>query len=377
MATLQYLNTTEFDFGARAQLGATLRRLGVSRPLVCTDRGLVEAGIVEMVIGALDSDIETTVYDGTPENPTEEAVLAALGVYREARCDGVVCVGGGSPMDLGKGVALLVDHDGPLSQYAMTEGGGEKIGPVPPLVAVPTTAGTGSEVSVGSVIITADGRKLTFVSEHLIPRVAICDPELTLGLPTRLTAATGMDAMTHCIEAVLSPVVNPPAEAVGLDGLRRGIREGWLERAVADGSDRDARWNMMMASTEGAMAFIKGLGAVHSMSHACGRIKELRLHHGTLNAVILPTILRYNVDHVGDKYDRVRDAMGLAGQADLADTISRLNASIGLPANLGEMGVTRDTPGLVENAVGDLATFTNPRPAAAEDYERLFDEAIG
>lgn len=244
-------------------------------------------------MGALGDDIHATVYDDTPENPTEEAVLAALTLYREARRDGVVCIGGGSPMDLGKGVALLVDHHGPLAQYAMTAGGGEKIGPVPPLVAVPTTAGTDSEVSVGSVIITADGRKLTIVSEHLIPKVAICDPELTLGLPARLTAATGMDAMTHCIESVLSPLVNPPAEAVGLDGLRRGIHEGSLERAVADGSDRDARWNMMVASTEVAMAFIKGLGAVRSMSHACGRVKELRLHHKPLNAVILPTVLRF------------------------------------------------------------------------------------
>ncbi|MFP3943711.1 MAG: iron-containing alcohol dehydrogenase, partial [Alphaproteobacteria bacterium] len=271
MATLQYLTTTHFDFGALEKLKPTLGQLGVSRPMIATDAGLVSTGIVDTVRSAMEG-LEVTVFDGTPENPTEEAVREAAQLYRDAGCDGIVALGGGSPMDLGKGVALAVTHEGPLAQYAAMEGG--KVGPVAPLVAVPTTAGTGSEVSVGAVIICEDGRKLTFAGPSLIPKVAICDPELTLGLPPRLTAATGMDAMTHCIEALLSPIVNPPAEAIALDGIERGLGRGHLERAVADGSDRDARWNMMMASTEGALSFIKGLGAVHAMSHAAGRLKE-------------------------------------------------------------------------------------------------------
>jgi 4-hydroxybutyrate dehydrogenase len=375
MATLQYLTTTHFDFGALDKLKPSLRQLGVSRPMVTTDKGIVSAGLLEKVQGALEG-LGVTVYDGTPENPTEEAVRSAAQAYRTAECNGIVALGGGSPMDLGKGVALAVTHDGVLAQYAAVEGG--KIGPVAPLVAVPTTAGTGSEVSVGAVIICEDGRKLTFAGPTLIPKFAICDPELTMGLPPRLTAATGMDAMTHCVEALLSPIVNPPAEAVALDGLERGLGEGHLERVVADGSDRDARWNMMMASTEGALSFIKGLGAVHAMSHAAGRLKELRLHHGTLNAVCLPHVLRYNADHVGNKYDRIRKAIGLAPRTDLADYIAELNSRIGLPGSLGEMGVTRDMmPGLVENAVGDLANFTNPRQCGPEDYETLFDQATG
>ncbi len=377
MATLNYLNTTHIDFGARNMLADTLKQLGITRPMIVTDKGIVAAGILDKAREAMGNAFSPEVFDGTPENPTEDATLAALKQYKETGCDGIVSLGGGSSMDLAKGLALLATHDGDLTKFAAVEGGGALIGDTAPHIAMPTTAGTGSEVSVGSVIITNDGRKLIFASPNLLPKVALCDPELTLGLPARLTAATGMDAVTHCIEAVISPIDNPPAEAVGLDGLRRAVKLGFLERAFADGQDRDARYNMMMAASEGAMAFIKGLGAVHSMSHACGRVKELKLHHGTLNAVILPTILRYNADHVGDKYDRIRDAMGLPANADLADEIEALNARLGMPKNLGEMGVTMQTPGIVENALSDVCTFTNPRPLDQADYEKLFEQAIG
>lgn len=377
MATLNYLNTTHVDFGARAMLADTLKQLGVTRPMIVTDKGIIAAGILDQVREALGNEFSPEIFDGTPENPTEEATEEALAQYRDAKCDGIISLGGGSSMDLAKALALMATHEPPLTQYAAVEGGGGKIGEVAPHVAMPTTAGTGSEVSVGSVIITKDGRKLIFASPNLLPKVAICDPELTLGLPARLTAATGMDAVTHCIEAVISPVENPPAEAVGLDGLRRAVRLGNLERVAKDGSDRDARYQMMMAASEGAMAFVKGLGAVHSMSHACGRVKELRLHHGTLNAVILPTILRFNADHVGDKYDRIREAMGLKAGTDLADEIEKLNERLGMPRNLGEMGVTMETPGIVDNAMTDVCTFTNPRPLTPGDYEKLFEQAIG
>jgi alcohol dehydrogenase class IV len=377
MATLSYLNTTHIDFGSRSMVADTMKQLGIKRPMIVTDKGIVAAGILDKVREAMGNEFSPEIFDGTPENPTEEATLEALAQYKDAGCDGVISLGGGSSMDLAKGLVLLATHEGDLTQFAAIEGGGGLIGETAPHIAMPTTAGTGSEVSVGSVIITKDGRKLIFASQNLIPKVALCDPELTLGLPARLTAATGMDAITHCIEAVISPIDNPPAEAVGLDGLRRAFKMGYLEKAVADGQDKDARYNMMMAASEGAMAFIKGLGAVHSMSHACGRIKELKLHHGTLNAVILPAVLRYNADFVGDKYDRIREAMGLPANADLADEIEALNARIGIPKNLGEMGVSMDTPGIVENAVTDVSTFTNPRPLEASDYEKLFEQAIG
>jgi 4-hydroxybutyrate dehydrogenase len=377
MALLQYLTRTYFDFGAVAGLAAHLDSLKISRPLLCTDKGIIASGLLDKVRESEPRTWEVVVFDGVPANPTEAAVLDAVGLYRESACDGIIALGGGSSIDLAKGVALLATHPAPLSGYAAVSGGVKKIGPCAPVIAIPTTAGTGSEVSVGTVIIVEDGRKLTIVSPHVIPKLAICDPDLTLGLPPALTAATGMDAVTHCVEAFLSRLVDPPAEAIALDGLRRAIGQSWLKRAVSNGADREARWNMMMASTEGALAFIKGLGAVHSMSHAVGRLPALKAHHGTLNAVILPTVLRFNDGHVGDKYGRLREAMGLAPTADLASEIESLNASIGLPANLSDMGVTKDMiPGLAEQALADLSTMTTPRKPSLEDYAWLFEQAM-
>ena len=378
MANLTFMNNTIFDHGARNQLGQVLAMHGIRRPLLCTDKGLVNLGMVTDLVSHLGNDAALTVFDGTPENPTQMAVEEAVAAYQEAGCDGVVALGGGSSMDLAKAVALAVTHEEDLLQYTAGLGGAGKIGAVAPLIAIPTTSGTGSEVSSGAVIIMNNGEKLILASRNLVPMTSICDPSLTLGLPPLLTAATGMDAMTHCIEALLSPQINPPAEAVACDGIERGIREGNLVKAVKDGSDEDARWHMMMAAAEGAMGFSKGLGSVHSMSHACGADQALRLHHGTLNAVILPTILDFNRDHVGDKYTRLNAAMGLDASADPAEFIRELNAEIGLPANLGEMGVQKDAiADLSSHAAKDVCTFTNPRPCSAEEYEGLYEIAIG
>jgi 4-hydroxybutyrate dehydrogenase len=375
LAVLTYLTTTHFDFGAVKLLSAELKRLGITRPFIATDKGIRAAGLLDQVLGVIAAGTPVTVYDETPGNPTERATLAALALYQAEGCDGVVCLGGGSSMDLGKAVALLALSGGPLAQYDPLLKGAEKIKGVAPLIAIPTTAGTGSEVSVGFVIIMEDGRKLTFASPLFIPKVALCDPELTLGLPPVLTAATGMDAITHCIEAFLTPNVNPPAEGVALDGLWRGWRN--LPTAVADGTNRDARWQMMMASTEGAMAFIKGLGAVHAMSHAAGRLEDLRLHHGTLNAVFLPTVLRFNADVCADKYVRLRQAMGLAAGADLAEAVERMNADIGLPSGLIAMGLSRDrTADLVVHATKDLSSLSNPRRATPDEYAAMIEAAM-
>ncbi|MCC5811777.1 MAG: iron-containing alcohol dehydrogenase [Ectothiorhodospiraceae bacterium] len=374
MAVLSFLTTTHFDFGAIQRTGKELSRLGVGNPLFITDKGVRTVGLLDQVLAA--SGIEQPmIYDNTPPNPTEEAVNEALAHFRESGCDGVVCVGGGSPIDLGKAVALLADSGAELQTYDPMQGGAKRISAVAPLIAIPTTAGTGSEVSSGFVIVMNDGRKATFASPKLTPSLAICDPELTMGLPPQLTAATGMDAIAHCIEAVLSPVVNPPAEGVGLDGLWRAWRH--IERAVQDGSDREARWQMMMASTEGAMAFSKGLGAVHAMSHAAGRIPDLKLHHGTLNAVLLPAVIRFNAEAAPEKIARLKQAAGLGPDADLASEIAQLNARIKLPATLGEMGVKPAMMDeLVHYASNDLSGRTNPRAASPDDYRQLFSEAM-
>ncbi len=375
MATLTYLTTTHFDFGAIAQLPAELENAGITKAFIATDAGLVAAGLVETVTNALGNAIQYSVYDGTPGNPTEEAVKEALEQYTQQGCDGVVALGGGSSMDLGKAVALLAGSGGPLAQYDPLEGGAKLIKSVAPVIAVPTTAGTGSEVSVGFVIILEDGRKMTFASPLFIPKAAICDPELTMGLPAGMTAATGMDAITHCIEAFLTPNVNPPAEGVALDGLWRGWQ--YLPAAVKDGQDREARWQMMMCSTEGALSFIKGLGAVHAMSHAAGRIRRLNLHHGTLNAVFLPAVLRFNASECEEKYVRLRQAMGLEPGADLAEAITRMNEEIGLPPGLRAMGIEDDDiPGLITYAMQDLSARSNPRPASEEDFEMMIRESL-
>jgi alcohol dehydrogenase class IV len=287
----------------------------------------------------------------------------------------VIAVGGGSPIDLGKAVALLATHVGPLEQYALIDGGLAKItSKVAPLIAIPTTAGTGSEVGRGALITLNDGRKLGFISPHMIPKVAICDPELTLGLPPSLTAATGMDALTHCIETYLSPRVNPPADAIALDGAARAAR--WIRDAVDDGSNRDARWNMMMAALQGGLTFQKGLGAVHALSHPLGGLKQISLHHGTLNAVLLPYVIEFNESHTETKYKTIRQRLGLKEGASLADYIRGLNARLGMPATLAEMGVPRDCfTAIAKSATEDHSSATNPRPASEADYRAILEAA--
>ena len=374
---LNYFNKPYFENGALGKISEVLETLGIKNPLVCTDPGLSSIGMTDKIRDLISNEISPTFYEETPANPTEKAVNEALELYRANDCDGVVGFGGGSSMDLAKAVALMANHDGNLLDYAVNEGGYGKITETMPMIAIPTTSGTGSEVSVGSLIIMNDGRKLILASPHLMPNAAICDPELTEGLPPVLTAGAGMDALTHCIEAILSPINDPPAEAVGIDGIEKIIKEESLVRACKDGKDKDARWNMMMASTEGAMAFSKGLGAVHSMSHAAGANQELKLHHGTLNGVILPSVLRFNHDHVGNKYSRILRAMGKNESIDLANEIEKLNERIGLPKGLAEMGVTEDMiPDLVAHSITDPSNFTSPKVPTEKEWEKLFLEAM-
>jgi len=374
---LNYFNKPYFENGALGKISEVLETLEIKNPLVCTDPGLSSIGMTDKIRDLISNEISPTFYEETPANPTEKAVNEALELYRTNDCDGVVGFGGGSSMDLAKAVALMANHDGNLLDYAVNEGGYGKITETMPMIAIPTTSGTGSEVSVGSLIIMNDGRKLILASPHLMPNAAICDPDLTEGLPPVLTAGAGMDALTHCIEAILSPINDPPAEAVGIDGIEKIIKEESLVRACKDGKDKDARWNMMMASTEGAMAFSKGLGAVHSMSHAAGANQELKLHHGTLNGVILPSVLRFNHDHIGNKYSRILRAMGKNQSIDLANEIEKLNERIGLPKGLAEMGVTENMiPELVAHSITDPSNFTSPKVPTEKEWEKLFLEAM-
>jgi 4-hydroxybutyrate dehydrogenase len=382
MAYIFYLTHIHLGFDALSNLGGECARVGIKRPLVITDKGVVAAGLVAKTIDALKLGA-VQVFDETPSNPTESMVMKAAAHYRSEQCDGLIAVGGGSSIDLAKGVAIAATHPGTLTEYATIEGGSNKItGQSAPLIAVPTTSGTGSEVARGAIIILDDGRKLGFHSWHLLPKSAICDPSLTLGLPPMLTAATGMDAIAHCIETFLAPAFNPPADGIALDGLERAWAH--IERATHDGQDRDARLNMMSASMQGAMAFQKGLGCVHSLSHPLGGLVvngRTGLHHGTLNAVVLPAVLRFNESApsvVADKrFARMRRAMNLAANADVAQAVHDMTGRLGLPTRLSQMGVEESMfDKVIKGALADHCHKTNPREASADDYRRMLRESF-
>ena len=378
MALIQYLTQIQFEFGAIQHLSAECARIGINRPLIVTDAGVRAAGILQKALDAL-GDLEVAVFDQTPSNPTEAAVRAAVEVYRTQRCDGLVAVGGGSAIDCAKGVAIAATHEGPLKTYATIEGGSPKItDKVAPLIAVPTTSGTGSEVARGAIVIVDDHRKLGFHSWFLMPKAAICDPELTFGLPPRLTAATGMDAIAHCMETFMSAAFNPPADGIALDGLERAW--GHIERATKDGQDREARLNLMSASMQGAMAFQKGLGCVHSLSHSLGGI-DPRLHHGTLNALFLPAVIQFNSGAESVQKDRrlqrMAGAMHLDSAGDLGVAIRDMNARLSLPKGLAEVGVTPDMfEKIIDGAMVDHCHKTNPRLATREDYRQMLEGSM-
>ncbi|WP_175944341.1 iron-containing alcohol dehydrogenase [Caballeronia sp. BCC1704] len=382
MAFIFYLTHIHLGYDSLDMLQSECARIGMKRPLVITDKGVAAAGLSARVIesaklGALP------VFDDTPSNPTEAMVIQAAAQYKREGCDGLIAVGGGSSIDLAKGVAIAATHDEPLTHYATIEGGSGKITErAAPLIAVPTTSGTGSEVARGAIIILNDGRKLGFHSWHLLPKSAICDPALTLGLPPGLTAATGMDAIAHCIETFLAPAFNPPADGIALDGLERAWAN--IERATRDGQDRDARLNMMSASMQGAMAFQKGLGCVHSLSHPLGGLAvngRTSLHHGTLNAVVLPAVLRFNESAptvvAERRFERMRRVMNLADNADVAQALHDMTERLGLPTRLSQMGVDVSMfDKVVKGALADHCHKTNPREASADDYRRMLMESL-
>jgi 4-hydroxybutyrate dehydrogenase len=378
MAFIYYVTHIQFDHGAIATLKAECERVGIQRPMIVTDKGVRAAGIVDKAIAALGAQ-PAAIFDDVPSNPTEDAVQAGLLAYRAGKCDGLIAVGGGSAIDCAKGIAILTPQGGVLKTYATIEGGSPLISSeIAPIIAVPTTSGTGSEVARGAILIVEDGRKLGFHSWHLVPKAAICDPQLTLGLPAGLTAATGMDAIAHCIETFLAPSFNPPADGIALDGLRRGWAH--IERATKNGADQEARFHLMSASMQGAMAFQKGLGCVHSLSHSLGGVNP-RLHHGTLNAMFLPAVVRYNAlaesVQKEDRLNRMAQAMNLSSGTDVIPALADMVHRLGLPKGLSDMGVTTDLyEKIINGAMADHCHKTNPRIATREEYAGMLNESL-
>lgn len=380
MSLINYITQIQFDAGAISLLPAECHRVGITRPLIVTDRGVRAAGIIDVALSHFpDATVQLPIYDGTPSNPNEKAVREAVAMFKEFRCDGIIAIGGGSAIDLAKGVAVCATHDGPLKSFAVIEGGLARITPATaPVIAVPTTAGTGSEVGRGAILILDDGRKVGVISPYVVPKSAICDPELTLGLPQALTAATGMDAIAHCLETFMAPAFNPPADGIALDGLWRAWR--FIETATREPKNLEGRINMMSASLQGALAFQKGLGCVHSLSHSLGGINP-RLHHGTLNAIFLPAVIAFNrkaetvvAEH---KMARIAQAIGLADESKIEEAIRNMTLALGLPTGLRELEVTEDMfAKIIQGALADHSHRTNPREACADDYLWILEASM-
>jgi alcohol dehydrogenase class IV len=372
-----------FGAGALQRLPAQAQRLKMKRPLLVTDAGVVKAGLASRVLAVMKgAGLECAVFDRVEPNPTERDVFAGLEAYRKGGCDGIVALGGGSALDAGKLVQLLTTHEPPLSRYDDAKGGDQYVrDDLPPLIAIPTTAGTGSEVGRSGVVTLEDtGRKTVIFSPHLLPRAAICDPELTLGLPPGVTAATGMDAFTHCLEAYLANGFHPLADAVAIDGIYRVGRS--LVTAVKEGSNLAARTDMMVAAMEGAMAFQKGLGACHALAHALTPISNV--HHGLSNAIVLPVVMEFNRAVCTARLARVAQAMGDTSNAreevlasNAIDRVRRLNAAIGIPSRLRDAGVQeKDLPKIADKAFQDASHLSNPRKVTEADLLALAREAF-
>jgi 4-hydroxybutyrate dehydrogenase len=375
-AIFTFPNRILFGEGSRAGLAAELARLRVRKPLFVTDAGVIETGILDQVVRGIESHV---VFSGVDANPTEANVVAGLEWYRARGCDGLIAVGGGSPIDAAKAMRLLATHPGALAEYELTTGGGDKItDQLPPMIALPTTAGTGSEAGRGALIqLPGTGRKSIVLSQHLLPSVAICDPELTLGMPATLTAGTGMDAFSHCVESYLSTNLHPICDGIALEGLRY-VSQG-LEASVRNGSDLKARGSMMMGALLGGISFHKGLGAVHSLSHALGG--QGRAHHGTLNAILLPNVLRFNREAAESRMADLSAHLGMGRGGDAAGHLIALSelvlARLPLPRRLGEVD------GLRHSAIADYARLalldhchkTNPRPCQQSDLEGILERA--
>jgi alcohol dehydrogenase class IV len=373
--TWSFPTTVVFGAGSLSVLADHVKRAGAKRALVVCDPGVVKAGIAEKVRKVLEgAGVPAAIFDRVDPNPVLKNVVEGVAAYRSHGADIIVSVGGGSPLDAGKLIALKVTHERPLEEYDDAIGGDAHItSNIPPIINVPTTAGTGSEVGRSGVItLEATGRKTVIFSPFLLAKAAILDPELTVSMPPRVTAATGFDALTHCIEAYLSLGDHPMADGIALAGVELAAKH--LPRAVEAGADLVARGAMMKAAMMGAVAFQKGLGVCHSLAHPLS--SEKNLHHGLANALCLPAVCDFNNQAVPDRIERVRRTVDLTSTS-LSNALRALREKIGLPNGLSAEGVTKaDIPKLADKAMEDACHRSNPRACTREDMVKLYELSL-
>ena len=377
------MSITRFAFPTAIAFGPGARRLvrehllerALRRPLIVTDRALAALPLLAEFRGLLEG-LDAAVFDGVAGNPTCSQVMAGAAAYRAHGADCVVGLGGGAALDVSKIVGLMATHEGDVLEYVWDHPQVRPIvHPLPHYVALPTTAGTGSEVGRSAVVSENDTHvKRTVFSPKILAQAVFADPELTLALPAGITAATGMDALTHNIESYLSPAYHPLCDGIALEGLRVGARA--LATAVADPGNLAARSDMLMSSMMGAIAFQKDLGAVHACAHALSAVNDL--HHGLANALMIDTVLAWNFEAVPAKFDELAHAAGVAGGgAAFVPWLRSLKARIGIAGGLAARGVTKQhLPRLVPLAARDFTAQTNPRPTVEADYERFFLQAM-
>jgi len=374
-----YPTSIRFGAGRIAELPEACRSLGIKRPLLVTDPGLAALPMVERAVGLCRAaGLGCEVFSDVQPNPVEANVSRGVAAFREGGHDGVVAFGGGSALDAAKAIALMVGQTRPLWDFEDREDWFTRVdvAGMAPVVAVPTTAGTGSEVGRASVITDlSDHTKKIIFHPRMLPAVVIEDPELTVGLPPSVTAATGMDALSHCLEAWCSPFYHPMAEGIAAEGMRL-VRE-WLPTAVHEGTNVKARAHMLIASSMGATAFQKGLGAMHSLSHPCGA--NLNTHHGLTNAVVMPYVLAWNRRAIEDKMVRLAAYLGLSNHSfdGFQEWVLKLRSDIGIPHTLAGIGVSEEhAAAFAPQALADPSTGGNPQPMTEDDFRELYLNCI-
>ncbi|MGZ8992509.1 MAG: iron-containing alcohol dehydrogenase [Burkholderiaceae bacterium] len=377
MTVSRFSFPTDIHFGPGASklVGEHLRERGFKRPIVVTDKGLAALPVLKNFVASLGAGLDVTLFSGVHGNPAASQARQGRDAFRAHQADCVIGIGGGAALDVAKVVALMAVHDGHVIEYAWDHPRVRSItSELPYIVAVPTTSGTGSEVGRSSVVSddTTHVKQVIF-SPKLLAKAVFADPELTLNLPPAVTAATGMDALTHNIESYLSPAFHPLCDGIALEGVRIAARA--LPTAVKDGHNLAARADMMMASMMGAIAFQKDLGAVHSCAHALGAVCDL--HHGLANALMLEPVMRFNLSTAHAKFAELAHVAGADGAEGFVPWLMRLKQEIGIAPSLAAAGVKpTQIPALVDIAEKDICHHTNPRPCTRADFTRFFEQAM-